>query len=1026
MPAEGPPCLSPGGAAAAGGVGAVGALPAGAGSAPAWSEAVGIESGEIEPLPSAVRYEVVGELGRGGMGRVTLVRDLTLDRLAARKVLPADRPDLAVRLWREARLGARLDHPNIVPIYDAGVGEDGRPWFVMRYVRGRTLRDVVREQGRSGSARLLRAMLQAAEAVSFAHAQGVVHRDLTPDNVLVGPMGDVQVADWGLARDLTCAESPAPCDVEAAAVLDDGRVGGTRAGSVLGTVPWLAPEQARGEPADRRSDVYALGALLRFVLTGAPPLEGAPEACLSRIAAGSLEPVPAELPPALGAVIERAMSPDPTSRYADASELASELAAWLDGRPVEAYAYTNGELLLRLIRRWRLPLSVVGAGLMAAAIAGVVGWRNTAQERDRAVRAEADALSALATSDAHLAARLSVQARRALRVGAYPEAQALAAHALKLGSTETARGVLAATASGAPLHASSISPLSHDGVRQVAPLDDGGALLLTDTGTLRLSAELQTQWHQPVALRAVAARGAHVLVQRLDERLGWLAPASGAITWTPTVNHYTHTLLVTPSGEGFALNQGALHVVGQTEDLHVCGPEPIIAGTSRGDDVWVACRDGRVLQIGSAGDARPAWRVPLGGDGVSELRSIAVLPGGDLVVGALRDVVLRIDGDTGVVRWRRVFQVGAVDTLQADEALILAGVERGGPLLIDAVTGALLGRVPADDAGPLQLRRSPDADELVSWSGRRVVWRLGARGLPAQVPLSRGASRLAVSPDGEWVALSLADGFVERWPLSSAGSHEVTKSGPAVFKALAWGPRGLLAVQAWARGGLLWPIGSDPMPLGLTQSRRAGYHPRFGYWLLAYGEGLFAWDGETRPLTGPGDFTDAQRDGDGLLLQHADGRLLRLADGPLVELGAAPPGAVLAVASDGRLAVGMPHGLTLHPRPGAEAVASLPLLDVTALAFRADAELLAVGTRGGEVLLLRVDDDRFETIFRLGAHDERVSALGFTPDGASLLSASWDATLRRWGVDALLDAQRVEARWGVEVWRAAAWVDALP
>jgi serine/threonine protein kinase len=223
------------------------------------------------------RYEDLGLLGQGGMGEVRRVRDRELNRVVARKQVRADAasPAALARFVEELQTTAQLQHPGIVPVYDAGRTADGGVYFTMKEVRGRELGAVIRAvHGASGEGwgvtadgwslrRVVGAVAQAAQAVGYAHERGVVHRDLKPANVMVGSFGEVLVMDWGLAKVRGGAEG----EVEDAVEVERTR-GATRVGRVVGTPAYMPPEQARGEPADARSDVYALGAMLYEALTG--------------------------------------------------------------------------------------------------------------------------------------------------------------------------------------------------------------------------------------------------------------------------------------------------------------------------------------------------------------------------------------------------------------------------------------------------------------------------------------------------------------------------------------------------------------------------------------------------------------------------------------------------------------------------------------------------------------------------------------------------------------------------------------
>jgi serine/threonine protein kinase len=284
------------------------------------------------------RYRFDEPVGRGGMGTVYRAWDRVLEREVAVKVLRSSvpSPSLAARLEQEARILARLDHPGLIPVHDAGTLDDGRAFYVMRLVRGVRLDEHLTRT--PSLAERLRLFLRILEPVGFAHAQGVVHRDLKPANIMVGPYGEVLVLDWGIAK-VRGAEPVAPV----AAELEPPGPGATAPGAVLGTDGFMAPEQAAGGSGgvDQRADVFALGAILGL-LTRGTDREG---------------------PRALEAVRRRAMAPDPAARYRTVAELAADIASFLDGRPVSAYRETAIERAGRFLARHRTAVTLVLAYL---------------------------------------------------------------------------------------------------------------------------------------------------------------------------------------------------------------------------------------------------------------------------------------------------------------------------------------------------------------------------------------------------------------------------------------------------------------------------------------------------------------------------------------------------------------------------------------------------------------------------------------------------------------------------------------
>jgi tetratricopeptide (TPR) repeat protein len=353
------------------------------------------------PVVGREHYAVEGEFARGGMGRILSARDRRLGRTVALKELQAAASPDARRFVREALVTARLQHPAIVPIYEAGRWPDGVPFYAMKLVSGRSLDALIRaaEGGLAGRLALLPHLLAVAEAVAYAHGQHVVHRDLKPANVLVGSFGETVVVDWGLAKDLGSAatDDNAPLAVAAGGGGDD-----TVAGTVLGTPAYMAPEQARGEAVDERADVYALGAMLYYLLAGTPPRSGTTvREVLAAAASERPRPVTErepDAPPDLAAIVEKAMELEATRRYPTARELAEDLRRFQTGQLVSAHRYSPGELVRRWVRQHRAAVTVaavLGLALATAVIGGFLAVRRQAHiaemERDRARTAAAEA-----------------------------------------------------------------------------------------------------------------------------------------------------------------------------------------------------------------------------------------------------------------------------------------------------------------------------------------------------------------------------------------------------------------------------------------------------------------------------------------------------------------------------------------------------------------------------------------------------------------------------------------------------------
>jgi serine/threonine protein kinase len=320
------------------------------------------DAAEVPDL-SGTRYRLLDRIARGGMGVVFTAEDENLQRRVALKVLdvPATDSDLANRLIREARVLAALEHPGIVPVHDVGTLADGRVFYTMKFVEGKRL-DKHIESVTSIPDRL-RIFLRICDAVAFAHARGVLHRDLKPANIMVGPFGEVLVMDWGLAKilrgkvlgpaggadpDATVFEKPKQA-TSAGGATEISVVTGH--GTVMGTPGYMSPEQARGdvELLDARSDIFSLGALLRFLLTGRPEP--------GSFSNGS------RLDKSLAAICAKATAASPAERYPNVQEMALDVSCYLDGLAVGAHRESVFEKAARFYRRYRFFILLIAAYL---------------------------------------------------------------------------------------------------------------------------------------------------------------------------------------------------------------------------------------------------------------------------------------------------------------------------------------------------------------------------------------------------------------------------------------------------------------------------------------------------------------------------------------------------------------------------------------------------------------------------------------------------------------------------------------
>ena len=307
------------------------------------------------PRPGDARLTLREVIGRGGAASIFTGFDHELNREVAVKVqdrLMGDRPEARRRFLREAQITAQLEHPHVVPVYGLGYrSQDDAPFIMMRLIRGQTLSERIREyhdRRKRGEAtrlelrRLISCLLDVCKALGYAHSRGVVHRDPKPTNILVGPFGEVMLADWGLAKLLGQAEST---EERPGVVLgDDARLENTVEGAVIGTPAFMAPEHVRGHPelVGIHTDIYVLGGCLFMVLTGEPPNRGTtPHEIMTSLLAGtkprSARALVADVDPALDAICSHALEPEPGDRYPSVRAMADDLERWLAALPVSVY-----------------------------------------------------------------------------------------------------------------------------------------------------------------------------------------------------------------------------------------------------------------------------------------------------------------------------------------------------------------------------------------------------------------------------------------------------------------------------------------------------------------------------------------------------------------------------------------------------------------------------------------------------------------------------------------------------------------
>lgn len=977
-----------------------------------WEQCATHDRDQDEPLSIAegVRYERGLELGRGGMGRVVAARDLRLGRqVALKEVRPGiNQRTAAAQLIAEAQLAAGLDHPGIVAIHDAGRDAQGQPFYTMRLVRGRTLHQAARlVPTQTERLRLMQPLLAACHAVAHAHTRSIVHRDIKPDNLLVGPHGETQVADWGLA-----------CTLAQAAV-----------GGVVGTVGFMAPEVAAGQPASPRSDVYSLGATLVAVLHAADP-----GADLTRLAA--------TLPPELRAIAERCLDPDPLCRYPDAERLAEDVSAWLDGRRVTAHSYSAVQLLGRLWRTFRIPIAVGVVGLLLITVVTWQGYRRTVRQRDRAIAAERLARGAQSQSEKNLAAAYGQAAESMEATGAHPEAETMAAAAVALSPAPASRGILARVTEGPELALTLDVPLPS--CRQLRFSPEGKWLLCIkdDEALLWRGDDGQLQWRRPGTFvdGAISSSAGRVLLTDPDY-LGLSLDLTTGATVTSGLPLCRRLDPVVQRDTKWIALFGVTHVDlldMATNTIHhvdaVCSPTDRIAAAAFATapaTLLIACDSGRLYRaaVGRAAESL-ASAVTLSSPGGAS--ALAVTSDGKVLLGT-RDGRLWVDGREHP-GWS-----GGIHRLQPSVQSLWTGPD-GSVAVVGEGLGPMVWSQLAQKPVrlPLQDRRAVafiDAHTVAVAGERLRHYTMRPLAHPARWVARAGLSQLSVSPDGSLLAAGGGDGTVTVWHSTSQEVVLQRKLTAGVVLSVAFSPDGQrLAVGMGAEPGfVVLQVGSweslpaaKPVPI-----KRLGYFANGLLWRSTYAEGVDLVDAQgihqalrSELLAGgPGPaavnapqttLVSCNQWGDIVLIDQRDPQHLEL-------LVRAPGIAALALSSDRRtVAVAEASRVRLLDVASRRFTAEIadPGQHITHVEFSPDDRLLLAGELDRSVRVWLLANSVELAVLR--GHGQRVSDIAFGPGTLGLLSASWDGTIVRWDLGRLVAPADtltgvIAARWGIQV-----------
>nr|HEX4317638.1 protein kinase [Kofleriaceae bacterium] len=897
------------------------------------------------------------ELGAGGMGRTYRAFERRLGRVVALKQIrtdtAADASALELLFEREARLTARLQHPSIVAIYEAGKLGDA-PFYAMRLIDGVPLdKEIARRKTLAERLALVPHVLTCAHAIAYAHDQRVVHRDLKPANIVIGKFGEAIVIDWGVA-----------CDLDEPAAKAKGHS--------VGTPAYMAPEQAAGEPADASFDIYALGATLYHVLAGAPPLADLPQVVLARdqLVVTPLDKLVGGVPRDLLAIVDKAIAPR-ADRYATAAQLADDLAHFLAGRLVAAYEYTRRERLVRWLRKHRISVavaaiaSVIVATTSAISVRRIVAAREVAQARaDELVLGRArDLLASDPTAALAWLAQYPPDGPdrgEAALIAAEASSLGVARHVLA-GNTREVRDVALAPSG------SRVASAGADGCVWTYDVvtGDGNQLGCGESPILRVA-------YSPDGKRLASLAG--------DGTVALWDGDSGAAITKLSAGPVGHALAWSPDGTRLAAAGDKVRVWADVAappvELDVADDVFDIAFSPRGDAIAAGGRAAKVQLWSLAQPAAPPRELTDLADGVMQLK---FSPDGSRLAAAGRDQKTHV--------WLLATGAGTayddgwlVRTIAfTPDGRVLASAGEGAVVHVrDLATGAT--RPFAGHRGAVvDLAFTGDGKQLVSASLDQTlrVWDVASGASRALLGHRDIIDRVVVAADGSLAVSAGKDHAVRVWPLRGEPSEifagppgPAGATTPSVMD-VAFPPAGSGApASAWSDGAIR--VGDTVVCASPRAARELAWSPDgasltwVGHDPVVHSCAVAGGDpNSSRPLSAPDSRAEVFA-------------IAMLPDGRFVTGGIDKTVRLWEPTGESRL---------LHAHKGG----------VWSVAVSPDGKRFASGGLDGVLAIGALDGAG--AVRRRAGHKNHINAVAFSPDGTRVATASDDETARVWDVD---------------------------
>jgi eukaryotic-like serine/threonine-protein kinase len=1005
-------------------------------------------SDDALPIDDPDRYDQVAEHARGGLGRVVRAVDKRLGRTVAVKELLRHDEVHEAQFVREALITARLEHPGIVPVHEAGRWPNGSPYYVMKLVEGRTLKELFASKpSLTERLALLQHVIAIADAVGYAHSEGVIHRDLKPSNVIVGEFGETIVIDWGLARDTKrdVPEVPAELLVQA-----KGSGVSTISGRIVGTPAYMAPEQARGELVDERADVYAIGAVLYELLAGkAPHADETPQAVLDRVIAGPPAPlsdVAPDAPGELADIVRKAMARQPVERYPNGTALAEDLRRFQTGKLVSAHSYTTYQLVRKKLAQHR---GVVVVGLIATvALAGigVESFRTVVAERDiaRSERVKADV--ARKSAEDRKRQLVLVQAETSLRKDPTAALAWLKLHPVTdADRTQVVDVIDEALALGAARHVFRPGDwvfdaiFTPDGKTVIAGVRDGRIRAYDlATGTVRELGKSKTACET----LAMSPDGATlVTASSFGDVVAWPIKAGGTQRVLAERGQAVSALRFDSAGTSVIVErEGATELIGLDGTTTKVGPESTLRSAVAEDN-----SERRVVQVG------PNEIATLGTDGA--LRTIATTER------LIHFLDISPDGETvvafdGHAVWGVPFAGGALTKIADYDATKLVDVVwspdrstfallgmRPDIVLVERATGKLRElRGHTDALYTAEFSRDGRSLLTASDDGTARVWNVADGSALVLRGHDDDVYRARWSPDEKSVATASLDSSVRVWPIDRSGAAIFYEGGDVLDLEVDHD----LATVRTTRGVSRWSLETGTRERLFERGGLGIGVPSPDGEMLVVPSSEWSLDlrhrnGKTLSLRGHHAFithVEWSRDSKVVFSSSSDGTLRAwdpMTGTSKLLVNGKTPVRGFAVARDGRLAAQIGDDATLiKPDGTSERLGISPAWCGMGGQFERVRDRLLVQTCNRSLLLVdgthaielptddhhvvratvspdgsrvagamsdrtvRLWDSSGKLISVLRGHSDMVMDVAFSPDGSQLASASYDKTIRIW------------------------------